>query len=132
MQDHDRVVRLLRSWLVELGVQVTAMKTTSPYWKPVFYMLEESMDVWLLNAAHMKAVPGRKTDLRDSRWTAELLEHGLLRPSFVPPPAIRQLRMLTRYRVQLKGDRTREGAVGDDARRHRSPTGRPLGLSVSA
>lgn len=66
------------------------------------------MEVWLLNAAHMKAVPGRKTDVRDAEWIAQLLEHGLLKPSFVPPPAIRQLRMLTRYREQLQGDRTRE------------------------
>ena len=101
-------LRLLRQWLVEQGVQIAAMESTSTYWKPVFYALEESMQVWLLNAAHMKAVPGRKTDVRDSQWIAELLEHGLVRPSFVPPPAIRQLRMLTRYRVQLMGDRTRE------------------------
>ena len=101
-------LRLLRQWLVEQGVQVAAMESTSTYWKPLFYALEESMQVWLLNAAHMKAVPGRKTDVRDSQWIAELLEHGLVRPSFVPPPAIRQLRMLTRYRVQLMGDRTRE------------------------
>ena len=66
------------------------------------------MEVWLLNAAHMKAVPGRKTDVRDAEWIAQLLEHGLLSPSMVPPPEIRQLRMLTRYRVQLMGDRTRE------------------------
>jgi transposase len=66
------------------------------------------MDVWLLNAQHMKAVPGRKTDVRDAEWIAQLLEHGLLRPSFVPPPAIRRLRLLTRYRDQLLADRTRE------------------------
>jgi hypothetical protein len=66
------------------------------------------MEVWLLNAAHMKAVPGRKTDVKDAEWIAQLLEHGLLRPSFVPPPEIRRLRMLTRYREQLMGDRTRE------------------------
>ena len=101
-------LRLLRQWLVEQGVQIAAMESTSTYWKPLFYALEESMQVWLLNAAHMKAVPGRKTDVRDSQWIAELLGHGLVRPSFVPPPAIRQLRMLTRYRVQLMGDRTRE------------------------
>ncbi|WP_267874148.1 IS110 family RNA-guided transposase [Ornithinimicrobium avium] len=70
--------------------------------------MEEVMEVWLLNAAHMKAVPGRKTDVRDAEWIAQLLEHGLLAPSFVPPPGIRSLRMLTRYRVQLMGDRTRE------------------------
>ena len=66
------------------------------------------MEVWLLNAAHMKAVPGRKSDVRDAEWIAQLLEHGLLAPSFVPPPDIRRLRMLTRYREQLMGDRTRE------------------------
>jgi len=74
----------------------------------VFYCLEERMECWLLNAAHMKAVPGRKTDVKDAEWIAQLLECGLLRPSFVPPPAIRHLRMLTRYRVQLMGDRTRD------------------------
>jgi transposase len=66
------------------------------------------MEVWLLNAAHMKAVPGRKSDVRDAEWIAQLLEHGLLAPSFVPPPEIRRLRMLTRYREQLMGDRSRE------------------------
>ncbi|MBA8792847.1 transposase [Friedmanniella endophytica] len=66
------------------------------------------MTVWLLNAAHMKAVPGRKSDVRDAEWIAQLLEHGLLSPSFVPPPEIRRLRLLTRYRVQLMGDRTRD------------------------
>src|SRR3990170_608424 len=84
------------------------MESTSTYWKPPFYCLEEVMEVWLLNAAHMKAVPGRKTDVRDSEWIAQLLEHGLLSPSFVPAPPIRRLRLLTRYRVQLQGDRTRE------------------------
>ena len=87
---------------------IAAMESTSTYWKPPFYCLEEVMEVWLLNAAHMKAVPGRKTDVRDAEWIAQLLEHGLLTPSFVPPPPIRRLRMLTRYRVQLMGDRTRE------------------------
>ena len=99
---------VMRAWLVESGVTIAAMESTSTYWRPVFYALEEHMTCWLLNAAHMKAVPGRKTDVRDAEWIAQLLEHGLLRPSFVPPPAIRHLRMLTRYRVQLMGDRTRE------------------------
>jgi hypothetical protein len=84
------------------------MESTSTYWKAPFYCLEEVMEVWLLNAAHMKAVPGRKTDVKDAEWIAQLLEHGLLRPSFVPPPEIRRLRMLTRYCEQLMGDRTRE------------------------
>ena len=101
-------LRLMRDWLLAAGVTIAAMESTSTYWKPPFYCLEEVMEVWLLNAAHMKAVPGRKTDVRDAEWIAQLLEHGLLRPSFVPPPQIRQLRMLTRYRVQLMGDRTRE------------------------
>ena len=101
-------LRMMRDWLVESGVSIAAMESTSTYWKPPFYCLEEVMTVWLLNAAHMKAVPGRKTDVRDAEWIAQLLEHGLLAPSFVPPPEIRSLRMLTRYRVQLMGDRTRE------------------------
>lgn len=101
-------LRVMRDWLTECGVTIAAMESTSTYWKPPFYCLEEVMEVWLLNAAHMKAVPGRKTDVRDAEWIAQLLEHGLLAPSFVPPPGIRSLRMLTRYRVQLMGDRTRE------------------------
>jgi transposase len=101
-------LRVMRDWLVEAGVSVAAMESTSTYWKPPFYCLEEVMEVWLLNAAHMKAVPGRKSDVRDAEWIAQLLEHGLLAPSFVPPPQIRRLRMLTRYREQLMGDRSRE------------------------
>lgn len=99
---------MVRDWLVQEGVMVAAMESTSTYWKPPFYCLEEVVEVWLLNAAHMKAVPGRKTDVRVAGWIAQLLEHGLLAPSFVPPPEIRSLRMLTRYRLQLMGDRTRE------------------------
>ncbi len=101
-------LHLMRDWLVEAGVSIAAMESTSVYWKPPFYCLEEVMEVWLLNAAHMKAVPGRKSDVRDAEWIAQLLEHGLLAPSFVPPPEIRRLRMLTRYRVQLMGDRRRD------------------------
>lgn len=81
---------VMGNWLVESGVRVAAMESTSTYWKAPFYCLEEVMEVWLLNTAHMKAVPGRKTDVRDAEWIAQLLEHGLLRPSFVPPPAIRR------------------------------------------
>src|SRR4051794_28057779 len=103
-----RSLALMRDWLVAEGVTVAAIESTSTYWKPPFYCLEEVMEVWLLNAQHMKAVPGRKTDVRDAEWIAQLLEHGLLRPSFVPPPAIRRLRLLTRYRDQLLADRTRE------------------------
>jgi transposase len=103
-----RALGVMRDWLLGAGVTIGAMESTSTYWKAPFYCLEEVMEVWLLNAAHMKAVPGRKTDVKDAEWIAQLLEHGLLRPSFVPPPDIRRLRMLTRYRVQLMGDRTRE------------------------
>src|SRR5665647_1677814 len=95
-------------WLVEQGVTLAAMESTSTYWKPAFYCLEERMECWLINAGHMKAVPGRKTDVKDAEWIAQLLEHGLVRPSFVPPPPTRRLRNLTRYRVQLQGDRTRD------------------------
>jgi transposase len=101
-------LRVMRDWLVSCGVTIAAMESTSTYWKAPFYCLEEVTEVWLLNAAHMKAVPGRKTDVKDAEWIAQLLEHGLLSPSFVPPPEIRHLRMLTRYRVQLMGDRTRD------------------------
>jgi transposase len=103
-----RSLEVMRNWLLERGVTIAAIESTSTYWKGPFYCLEEVLEVWLLNAAHMKAVPGRKTDVKDAEWIAQLLEHGLLRPSFVPPPEIRRLRMLTRYRVQLMGDRTRE------------------------
>ncbi|MGZ0146083.1 IS110 family transposase [Kribbella sp. WER1] len=77
-------LRVMRDWLVECGVTVAAMEPTSTYWKPPFHCLEEVMEVWLLNAAHMKAVPGRKTDVRDAEWIAQLLEYSLLSPSFVP------------------------------------------------
>jgi hypothetical protein len=103
-----RSLGVMRNWLVEQGVTIAAIESTSTYWKAPFYCLEERMTVWLLNAAHMKAVPGRKTDVRDAEWIAQLLEHGLLTASFVPPSSIRRLRLLTRYRMQLTGDRTRE------------------------
>ena len=108
VQDDDRVVAGDAGLAGRGEVTIAAMESTSTYWKPPFYCLEEVMEVWLLNAAHMKAVPGRKSDVRDAEWIAQLLEHGLLAPSFVPPPEIRRLRMLTRYRMQLMGDRTRE------------------------
>jgi transposase len=104
----SRSLELMADWLVEQGVTVAAMESTATYWKPVFYCLEERMECWLLNAAHMKAVPGRKSDVKDAEWIAQLLEHGLLRPSFVPRPEIRRLRNLTRYRLQPMGDRTRD------------------------
>ena len=78
------------------------MEATGPYWKPCWYVLEErGLELLLVNARHVKILPGRKTDVGDAAWLAELLECGLLRGSFVPPPAIRQLRDLTRYRKRL-------------------------------
>src|SRR5213078_3007866 len=98
----------LRDWLLSEGVQVAAMEATSNYWKPVFYLLEDAVECWLLNASHLKAVPGRKTDVKDSEWIAQLIEHGLVRPSFVPPKPIRELRNLTRYRKAQIEERGRE------------------------
>jgi transposase len=77
-------------------------------WVSSVYLLENDIECWLLNARHMKNVPGRKTDVADSEWICKMVEHGLVRPSFVPPPAIRQLRDLTRYRTEVIRERTRE------------------------
>src|SRR5262245_57134913 len=98
----------LREWLSEQGVTVVGMEATGNYWKPVYYVLEDTVEVQLLNAAHMRNVPGRKTDVSDSAWIAQLVEHGLVRASFVPPRPIRRLRDLTRYRAALTAERTRE------------------------
>jgi transposase len=98
----------LRDWLLAQGVTIVAMEATGVYWKPVYYLLEDVVTVQLFNAAHMRNVPGRKTDVADSAWIARLAEHGLVRPSFVPPPLIRRLRDLTRYRSSLIAERTRE------------------------
>lgn len=98
----------LRDWLEAHGVTHVAMESTGVYWKPVFYVLEEAFTCLLVNAAHIKQVPGRKTDVQDCVWIAQLLEHGLVRGSFVPPVPIRELRDLTRYRKGLIRDRQRE------------------------
>ena len=102
------VVHLMREWLVKAGVSIAAMESTSVYWKAPFYCLEEVMEVWLLNAARAsKAVPGRKVSVGTrngsrSYWSTACWRRRL------PPPEIRRLRMLTRYRVQLMGDRRRD------------------------
>jgi len=88
----------LSDWLLACGCTHVAMESTGDYWKPVFNMLEGTCEVVLVNAQHVKAVPGRKTDVKDAAWLAELLQHGLLRASFIPPVAQRELRDLTRYR----------------------------------
>lgn len=98
----------MRDWLISEHVSVVGMEATGAYWKPIFYLLESDVECWLLNARHMKTVPGRKTDVKDSEWIAKLVEHGLVRPSFVPPQPIRQLRDLTRYRTEVVRERTRE------------------------
>jgi transposase len=97
----------LRDWLDAHGVTHVAMESTGVYWKPVFYVLEEAMTCVLVNPVHMRQVPGRKTDVQDCVWIAQLLEHGLLRGSFVPPVPIRELRDLTRYRKTIVQERTR-------------------------
>jgi len=91
----------LRDWLAAHGVGQVTMEATGVYWKPVWNILAEQFEALLVNAQHIKAVPGRKTDQKDSEWIADLLQHGLLRGSFVPPQPIRELRDLTRYRVSL-------------------------------
>jgi len=92
----------LADWLQAEGATQVVMEATGSYWKPVWYVLEErGLELLLVNARHVKIVPGRKTDLADAAWLCELLEHGLLRGSFVPPPQIRELRDLTRYRKRL-------------------------------
>jgi transposase len=91
----------LADWLRECGVTHVAMESTGVYWKPVWHILEGHFELLLVNAQHVKAIPGKKTDRKDSAWLAELLQHGLLKSSFVPPEPIRELRDLTRYRVNL-------------------------------
>jgi transposase len=92
-------------WLAAAGVTHLAIESTGVYWKPVFNILEGQLEVLLVNARHVKNVPGRKTDVKDAEWLAQLLAHGLLRPSLIPPPPVRDLRDLTRQRTQLVRDR---------------------------
>lgn len=98
----------LSEWLEEVGVTQVALESTGVYWWPVYNVLEASVSLVLANPRHMKAVPGRKTDVKDSEWLADLLRHGLLRASFIPPQPIRALRELTRYRKRLVQERTQQ------------------------
>jgi len=98
----------LRDWLIEMGVTLVGMESTGVYWKPVYYVLEDAIECWLLNAQHLRNVPGRKTDVADASWICQLVEHGLVRASFVPPKPIRELRNLCRYRRSQIEERTRE------------------------
>jgi transposase len=98
----------LRDHLIEAGVSLVVMEATGVYWKPFYFVLEDGLEVMLVNARHVKNVPGRKTDVSDAQWLAQLGAHGLVRGSFVPPEPIRQLRDLTRVRTRLTGERSRE------------------------
>src|SRR5438105_4384848 len=99
----------LAQWLQGLSVGVVAMESSGVYWKPVFNILEAAdFELLVVNARHIKAVPGRKTDVKDAEWIADLLRHGLLKPSFVPDRPQRELRELTRYRTSLIQERAAE------------------------
>lgn len=97
----------LGDWLVACGVTHGAMESTGVYWKPVWHLLEGRLELMLVNAQHIKQVPGRKTDVKDCVWIAQLLQHGLLKPSLVPPRPQQELRELTRQRSQLVGEQAR-------------------------
>jgi transposase len=104
----NRLVEL-RDWLVEAGVTQVAMEATGVYWKPVWHVLDGApLELLLVNPAHFRNLPGRKTDVKDSEWLAQLLECGLLRGSFIPPAEIAKLRDLTRYRTKIIQERVRE------------------------
>jgi transposase len=97
----------LRAWLDEQEIFLVAMEATGVYWVPVWHILEPTLELILANPAHIKSVPGRKTDVRDAEWIAELAAHGLISASFVPPTTIQDLRHLTRDRVQFEREKTR-------------------------
>jgi transposase len=96
-----RELKLLREWLLSMGCTHVAMESTGVYWKPVYAVLEGSFEIAVGNAPHIKNVPGRKTDVKDCEWIGDLLRHGLIAKSFVPPTPLRELRDLTRYRRKL-------------------------------
>jgi len=98
---------VLLDWLLEWGITHVAMESTGDYWKPVYNVLEDTFEILVVNAKHVKNVPGRKTDVKDSEWLAELVMHGLLKASFIPPKPQRALREMTRYRTTLVQERTR-------------------------
>ena len=96
----------LSAWLQELGVTHVVMESTGVYWKPVFNIVQPVVEVWIVNAHHVKQVPGRKTDANDAKWLATLMRHGLLKKSFIPEVEQRDLRDLTRYRTRLIAERS--------------------------
>lgn len=97
----------MMDWLTEWAVTTVAIESTGEYWKPVFNLLEGNFEVLLVNSKHVKQVPGRKTDVKDAEWLAELLSYGLLKPSYIPAKPQRDLRDLTRHRVKLVQERAR-------------------------
>ncbi|MFX0538188.1 IS110 family transposase [Ornithinimicrobium sp. Y1847] len=103
-----RALLAMRDWFLQEQVTLVGMESTGQCWRPVYYLLEDVLECWLINPQHIKVVPGRKSDVSDAAWIAQLVEHGLVRPSFVPPPPIRRLRDLTRFRSSLVHDRTRQ------------------------
>src|SRR5207247_1874430 len=101
-------LRAMSEWLKQSGCTHVAMESTGSYWKPVYNLLEGAFELLVVNAQHLKAVPGRKTDVRDAEWIADLLRHGLVRPSFIPSRSERELRELTRYRTSILRERAAE------------------------
>ena len=101
-------LRKLKNWLKEYKVTAVALESTGIYWKPIFNILEDGFDVVLTNAQHIKNVPGRKNDIKDCQWIAQLFRNGLISGSFIPPRDIRELRDLTRTRRKLIEEMTSE------------------------
>ena len=103
----DELLRL-RDWLVAANCTQVAIESTGVYWKPVFNILEDALTVILINPEHARVLRGRKTDVKDAEWLADLLRHGLLQASFIPPQPVRDLREVTRYRTTLVQERAQE------------------------
>ena len=124
---------VLRDWLAEHRVEQVVMEATGVYWRPVWAILEDECACLLVNARHVRQVPGRKTDVKDAEWLAQLAEAGLLRASFVPPKPIRELRNLTRYRKTQIQERAREptGCTRRWRTRASSSTASPATFSAS-
>jgi transposase len=101
-----RDILMMADWMAAQGVTHVAMESTGVYWKPIYNILESRFTVLLVNDRHLQQVPGRKSDIRDCQWIAQLLQHGLLKGSFVPPRLQRELRDLTRHRTQLLEEKT--------------------------
>ena len=102
-------IQRLAEWIKETNCQIAAMESTGVYWKPVYNILEsEGIELIVVNAQHIKAVPGRKTDVKDAEWIADLVRHGLVKASFVPSREQRELREMVRYRNEIVNERARE------------------------